>query len=316
MNIFLSKQIDLSDKETVVIGILNGLYSNKNENLYVSISLLGYAITGRFLNVKIQKDRTIINGIKEGLNSLIDREIIEVVDCNNNDYILSSKGLSIDTDKEKFVVIEQWEMQRIFEMGNKPFGIFDFFATIVGTINNTTKEWHMSQDAMIEVFGGSKRTINDYMQQLEEMKLLYIYRPKKRRTDGTFQNVNNSYGRYADKEKVMVSAMAYLGTIECEDTYSKIDRRAIKLRYNAYCGGAKKYENNPELVESLIQECIEYNKSLEFKPIEGGYDGEYQKGSPLDMSVFPNFTATFVEEDDDIWGEEYKDECDDTWDLY
>ena len=70
-------------------------------------------------------------------------------------------------------------MQRIFEMGNKPFGIFDFFATIVGTINNTTKEWHMSQDAMIEVFGGSKRTINDFMQQLEEMKLLYIYRPKK-----------------------------------------------------------------------------------------------------------------------------------------
>lgn len=310
MNLFLSKQIDLSDKETVVMGILNGLYSNKNENLYVSISLLGYAITGRFLNVKIQKDRTIISGIKEGLNSLIDREIIEVADCNNNDYILSSKGLSIDTDKEKFVVIEQWEMQRIFEMGNKPFGIFDFFATIVGTINNITKEWHMSQDGMVEIFGGSKTTVNSYLRQLEEMKLLYVYRPKKRRSDGTFQNVNNSYGRYADRDKVISSALEYIGTIECEDINSKIDRRAIKLRYNAYCNGAKKYQNNPDLVKSLIKECIEYNKSLEFKPIEGGYDGEFKQGEPLDMSVFPN---TSVKETYDIWGEPIDDEC---WDLY
>ena len=72
MNLFLSKNIELDDKETVVMAILNGLYSNKNENLYISISLLGYAITGRFLNIKNQKDRTIITGIKEGLNSLID----------------------------------------------------------------------------------------------------------------------------------------------------------------------------------------------------------------------------------------------------
>ena len=48
MNLFLSKHIDLSDKETVIMAILNGLYSNKNENLYVSINLLGHAITGRF----------------------------------------------------------------------------------------------------------------------------------------------------------------------------------------------------------------------------------------------------------------------------
>ena len=306
MNLFISKHIDLSDKEAVIIAILNGLYSNKNENLYVSTNLLGYAITGRFLNVKNQKDRTIVNGIKEGLTSLIDREIIEVIDCNNNDYILSSKGLTVNTEKEKFVVVEQWEMQRIFEMGNKPFSIFDFFATIVGTINNTTKEWHMSQDTMVEVFGGSKRTINDYLQQLEEMQLLYVFRPKKRRTDGTFQNVNNSYGRYADKEKVMLSAMAYVETIECEDTYSKIDRRAIKLRYNAYCNGAKKYENNPELVESLIQECIEYNKSLEFKPIEGGYDGEFKQGTTLYMSVFSHISEK--EKDEDIWGENINDE--------
>ena len=243
MNLFLSKNIDLNDKETVVMAILNGLYSNKNENLYISTNLLGYAITGRFLNVKNNKDRTIINGIKEGIDSLVERKIIEVVDCDRDNYILSSKGLSVNTEKENFVIIEQWEIQRIFEDGNKPFCIFNFFATIVGTINNKTKEWHMSQDSMVEIFGGSKTTVNSYLRQLEEMKLLYVYRPNKRRSDGTFKNVNNSYGRYADRDKVISSALEYIGTIECEDINSKIDRRAIKLRYNAYCNGAKKYQN-------------------------------------------------------------------------
>ena len=311
MNLFLSKNIDLNDKETVVMTILNGLYSNKNENLYTSTNLLGYAITGRFLNVKNNKDRTIINGIKEGIDSLIERKIIEVIDCDKDNYILSSKGLSVNTEKENFVIIEQWEIQRIFEDGNKPFCIFNFFATIVGTINNKTKEWHMSQDSMVEIFGGSKTTVNSYLRQLEEMKLLYVYRPNKRRSDGTFKNVNNSYGRYADRDKVISSALEYIGTIECEDINSKIDRRAIKLRYNAYCNGAKKYQNNPDLIKSLIKECIDYNKSLKFKPIEGGYDGEYKQGEPLDLSVFPNTT---IEETMDVWGKECEYD-DDLWDL-
>ena len=311
MNLFLSKNIDLNDKETVVMTILNGLYSNKNENLYTSTNLLGYAITGRFLNVKNNKDRTIINGIKEGIDSLVERKIIEVVDCDRDNYILSSKGLSVNTEKENFVIIEQWEIQRIFEDGNKPFCIFNFFATIVGTINNKTKEWHMSQDSMVEIFGGSKTTVNSYLRQLEEMKLLYVYRPNKRRSDGTFKNVNNSYGRYADRDKVISSALEYIGTIECEDINSKIDRRAIKLRYNAYCNGAKKYQNNPDLIKSLIKECIDYNKSLKFKPIEGGYDGEYKQGEPLDLSVFPNTT---IEETMDVWGKECEYD-DDLWDL-
>ena len=34
----------------------------------------------------------------------------------------------------------------------------------------------MSQDGMVEVFGGSKTTVNSYLRQLEKMKLLYVYR--------------------------------------------------------------------------------------------------------------------------------------------
>jgi hypothetical protein len=77
-------------------------------------------------------------------------------------------------------------MQKIFTESNKPFNVFMFFVYLMGTINNQTKEWHMSQDDMAVSWGASKRTINDYLVQLESMQLIYVYRHRKRRADGTY----------------------------------------------------------------------------------------------------------------------------------
>lgn len=131
-------------------------------------------------------------------------------------------------------------MQNIFERANKPFNVFSFFCSLIGTINNQTKEWHMSQDEMTTLLGYGKETVNDYLKQLEEMQLIYVYRHKKRRANGTYYKLNNSYGRYCDKEAVIAEALKYSETVVCEDFVEKLDRRAIKLRYNAYCEGAKK----------------------------------------------------------------------------
>ena len=64
--------------------------------------------------------------------------------------------------------------------------------------------------------------------------------------------------------------------------------------------GAKKYINNPVAVIALYRECLAYNKSLKYKPVEGYYDGEYKQGEPLDLSVFPDEVRN---EADDNWGE-------------
>ena len=53
-------------------------------------------------------------------------------------------------------------------------------------------------------------------------------------------------------------ALKYSDTVECEDFVEKLDRRAIKLRYNAYCEGAKKYINDPAAVIALYKECIRH----------------------------------------------------------
>lgn len=306
MKLFLSKDIKTDDKETVLLAILNGMYSTKQEYLITSIGLIGHEMTGRFLKTSIKRERVMINGVKEAMKSLIDKGVIEVIDQNNDDYVLSPKGLEVNTEKEHFVIVEQWEMQRIFERANKPFNVFSFFCCLLGTINSKTKEWHMSQDEMVIAWRYGKETINSYLEQLEEMQLIYIYRHKKRRTDGTYQKLNNSYGRYADKDSIIKAAQEYAESVECADFIEHIDRRAIKLRYNAYCNGAKKYKDNPDAVVALYKECELYNKSLKRNPVEGVYDGEWKQGEPLDLSVFPDYVVNGdmkVSDETGDWGE-------------
>lgn len=300
MKLFFDKQLNTNDKETALLAILNGMYSKKYDHLSTSISLIGYEMTGKFLKTSNKRERTIIDGIKGAIQSLVNNGIIEVINQNNDNYIFSGKGLEVNSDKNKFVVLEQWEMQRIFEKANKPFNVFSFFCSLIGTINNQTKEWHMPQDEMVSSWRFGKETINDYLEQLENMKLIYVYRHKKRRSNGTYHKLNNSYGRYCDKDAIIAEAQKYADTVECEDFFEKLDRRAVKLRYNAYCNDAKKYRNNKDAEIDLCRQCETYNRSLKYKPVEGCYDGEYKQGEPLDLSVFPDEVRNQV---DDNWGE-------------
>lgn len=303
LKIFISKEIDLDSKELSVIAALNGLYSNKQDYLITSVSSIGYFLSGSFLNKSVKRDRRIADNIKGALQSLNDRKIIEIVEQDGDNYIISNNGLEVDTENQKFVVVELWEMQHIFTNAKMPFNLFTFFVDLVGTINNKTQEWHMSQDDMASQWGCSKRTVNDYLEQLEEMKLIYLYRHRKRRTDGTYHKVNNSYGRYADASLVIQEAEKYVKSVECEDDYEKIDRRSIKLRYNAFCNGAKRYQNNPAAIMQLLEECRKYNKSLDYKPIETlDSDGKFKEADKLDLSVFDNIPQDFVESTDE-WGE-------------
>ena len=288
LKLFISKSRDLDEKEATVLMVLNGLYCNKHDYLITSAKGIGCMACGRFLDATFKKDRTILKNIKAGIKSLAEKGIITILDQNGDDYIISNNGLEVDTEKDKFVVVELWELQKIFAEANKPFNVFDFFLNLVGTINGKTKEWHMSQDEMVSFWGYGKETVNSYLEQLENMQLIYVYRHRKRRADGTYHKLNNSYGRYADRDMIIAEAQKYADTVECEDEFKKIDRRSIKLRYNAFCNGSKKYIDAPAALRDLYRECLQYNKSLKIKPIEGSYDGEWKQGEELDLTVFPS----------------------------
>ena len=301
--IFIDKDIGLDERELAVIAVLNGLYSTKHENLWTSVEFIGYGMTGRFLKTQNKKDRNIIWSIKEALKSLEKRGIITILDQDGDNYVISGKDLIVDTEDTYFTVIELWELQKIFQSTAKPFDVFEFFVCLIGTINNKTKEWHMSQDEMTVYWGYGKGTVNKYLEQLEGLHLIYVYRHRRRRADGTFHKLNNSYGRYADKKEIIIAANAYADGVECEEFFETLDRRSIKQRYNAFIKGSKKYKDESR-VKQLYEECIKYNKSLAKVPIEGTYEGEYKEGGLLDLSVFPQAKLeSDCEFELEVWGE-------------
>lgn len=271
-----------------VIAVLNYLQCSKHQYVSTSIIEIGFHLTGRWLDIR-GKDRRLYEGIREGLQLLIKNNIVKVFSQNGDYYVLYDENLSVDPVNEKFVVIYSNEMQKIFQESNKPFAVFRFFVLLMGTLNVKTKEWHMSQDGMAVNWEYSKSTVNGYFTQLEDMKLVYVYRHNKRRTDGTYRKINNSYGRYEDKEKIISEAESYAELIATEEDFKELDRRSIKMRYNSFRKGGKKYENNLPLIIELYSDCVLYNKSLEKNPIDVKGGEHLEPRQELDLSVFNKY---------------------------
>lgn len=286
--IFITKKYTFSEKEMAVIAVLNYLQCSKHQYVSTSIIEIGFHLTGRWLDIR-GKDRRLYEGIREGLQLLIKNNIVKVFSQNGDYYVLYDENLSVDPVNEKFVVIYSNEMQKIFQESNKPFAVFRFFVLLMGTLNVKTKEWHMSQDGMAVNCEYSKSTVNGYFTQLEDMKLVYVYRHNKRRTDGTYRKINNSYGRYEDKEKIISEAESYAELIATEEDFKELDRRSIKMRYNSFRKGGKKYENNLPLIIELYSDCVLYNKSLEKNPIDVKGGEHLEPRQELDLSVFNKY---------------------------
>lgn len=273
-------QPQYTGEEIAVFLILNYLQENKHDELFVSIDNIGYYLTGKFIDS--QTDKNLIKSIKKGFEGLKKEEDIIILNQNRNNYIVDGKSCYIDIKKYNFIVVQIEEIQKIFSsFGAYGFNVLRFFVNIIGTINKNSKSWHMTQDDMVLNWNFSKNTVNEYLCKLEELELLYTFRSRARRTDKPYHRVGNVYGRYKDKNLIIKEGMEYLSTIPYYKTkrYS-IDRTSIKLRYNHFVNGSKKYNDRKE-VDKLRKDCIRYNDSFKDFPND---NIDY-----LDLSVFKEY---------------------------
>lgn len=308
VNIGIRKNLQpqYTGEEIAVFLILNYLQNDKNENLFISVDAIGYFLTGKFIDSQCNKN--LIKGIKKGFERLNKEEDIQILEQNRNNYIIDSKSCRVDTQKYNFIIVHLWEIQKIFSsLGAYGFNVLRFFVNIIGTINGDSKSWHMTQDDMVLRWGFSKNTVNEYLYKLEELKLLYTFRSKARKIDETFHRVGNVYGRYGDKDLVTKEGIQYLSTVPNRliKPYH-FNRTSVKLKYNKFLQGSKKYDSHEE-VEKLYIECIGYNDSFKTHPND---DIDY-----LDLSVFKEYGFDIpiyeskksnkkkIDPDNDDWGE-------------
>ena len=297
-------QPQYTGEEIAVFLILNYLQNDKNENLFISVESIGYFLTGRFIDS--QTDKNLIKGIKRGFEGLKKEEDVTILEQNRNNYIINSMSCRVDTKKYNFIIIQLWEIQKIFSsLGAYGFNVLRFFVNIIGTINGNSKSWHMTQDDMVLSWGFSKNTVNEYLCKLEELKLLYTFRSKARKADETFHRVGNVYGRYNDKELVRQEGVQYLSTVPNRPIKNYfIDRTSIKLRYNHFVNGSKKYNDRKE-VDKLRKDCIRYNDSFRDFPNDNidYLDLSVFKEYGFDIPIYENKKSNKNKIIDDDWGE-------------
>lgn len=90
-------------------------------------------------------------------------------------------------------------------------------------------------------------------------------------------------------EKIIAEAESYAELIATEEDFKELDRRSIKMRYNSFRKGGKKYENNLPLIIELYSDCVLYNKSLEKNPIDVKGGEHLEPRQELDLSVFNKY---------------------------
>ena len=266
--IFLKKSI-VENKNITSEGILAyaGLVimsNNQLDKLFTNISMIEFAL--KITNN--DKDRTFKDKIKRGLINLSENDVVEIIseteDFKANDgIIIKLNNLRIDTKKEKFILMNMKEIVTILRIKDGKLDIdklLRYAIILIGTINNNSKVGFTTTEDLAK-----KSCISDwiiktkYNKLLEENCIIYTHRCDKsvKCFDGTIRKVNNTYGRYSDKELVIREAQGFYREIVGKNITGN-DARGIKQKYNNL---TKKIDNGYTPTEEEIQE-MNYKISL------------------------------------------------------
>ena len=176
----------------------------------ISYSQASYYLTG---STKYSKRFPVY--IKNGIDALIQKEVVRKIESSKSEYIIDCSSLWDDTKDTSFVIIDFYEIRKIFQITDcNSFQLLRYFLVLIGTISSSIDVWIDSLDHKSRVVGNmtieyisdlsgiSPRTIKEYNRILENNQLLYIFRQDDFLLSADDKNISrmaNVYGRPDDK---------------------------------------------------------------------------------------------------------------------
>ena len=272
MTLFLNKETvtsDMSDNALLAYVALRQAMSDSitivdksTTKMYVSSEQLCYNLTDSFA-------AGYLSMIEKGIAELQDRELITVEDAGRHGWVFDVEKLYLDTKKQYFVMVEDWEVKKILTCEqitycNKRVSLMRYFIALISTFDNSSsveygagKIGHMTIDFIAAQAHTSLRTAKRYNDELSDLKLIYIYRTNdKLLIDGKLKQIKNTYSRYKYKEICIAfgenaESQGYIHQVVIpRKNKEQADRnRSLGAKYNAllnwYIGGeAYKYDEN------------------------------------------------------------------------
>jgi hypothetical protein len=211
-----------------------------------------------------------------------------------NDFVIDISELQIVQVKAKgsesyYSVINDDYIKELLSSDLKyKIDIIRFYCYLTTTLTKSGDKMGVgftSYEAMSEDIGISRQTISKYMDKLEELRIIYIYRSTDAICiDNIARNIPNAYGDIVNKDKILNVGRSY------EENYGvnakhikntkKSSSRSASIKYNILKNdlittGEIRYKK--EELKEIYKTLVKHNERYE-------YDKSLQK----DLSIFEN----------------------------
>lgn len=233
MNIlFMKREIieseNLTEKGIAVYIALRRIMQKDINEYFASYNMIAYQLTGVGKN-----KRAIIDSVKEGLQELIDKNLVSVIEkIGINEFVLELSQIHLNAEEDCFTKIEEEEVRKIFSIENKTdkIKLLRYFAALVGTFNNAegySKVGYMTQDYFVSRNIMSKSQIYVATKVLEDNDLIFVYRSGKIIIDvnGSIKKITNCYGRAKDENFISSFARQHERTCGLTD-----EKKVVRMK--------------------------------------------------------------------------------------
>lgn len=263
------------DMLLVYIG-LRRIMDSETDEYYSSLGYLTYSLIGKQIT-----NKSLTNSITSGIEKLIVKGLVsyteDIKDMRKNEWTLNLSNLHIGKVKNKepsefYTVIK---FDHIFTIINSTFKeklkllfFYCYICTTMQKVGFKVGVGFTSYKDMSAAIHISRQTISKYMDKLEDMKIIHIYRSNDAvKTSDGIKEISNTYGDIDIKDKVILVGK------EFEETYGENKKiikstrqsrsRSASAKYNIIVNDLMatgeiryKYEDMKEIYEILV----DYNK--------------------------------------------------------
>lgn len=257
---------------------------------YVNSHYLAYLLSGLY-----HVDSKLTNAICNGVDGLAEKNLITIVHKNNknDEWIINlaqlkkENWISKDNSNKKFYsAIDEMDIHKILNYNKnyytKSISLVKFYSYLLSTLSKTNgTNWtkgvgFTSIGEMSDTICHSTKTVSQYLKQLEEMKLIFIYRSKDmiKYSSGEINMITHTYGKYTDKEVIIKAGREHDANYG-HNTKKEMKRikkdvgdktRGYSQMYSTIRKRLDKGENIPydyDLCKDIYFAMVEFNKRYE-----------------------------------------------------
>ena len=264
------------------------------DEYFVSLGLLSYELAGKQV-----LHRSITTSLLSGLRHLSDNGFIQHLDANfktkRDNWIINLSKLYIDTkmktNESYFSIVNSDHILKLINSDLKEkLTLIKFYCYVMTTITKTGDKGGVGFTSYVDMatgFGSCRQTISKYMTTLEEYRILYIYKSKYAllNGDGGIQEISNTYGDIANKDKIISVGMQY------EEMYGGDKNRVVSGKRSSSRSASVRY--------SYIQKDVAAGREIRYSydELNDIYETllshnkryEHENGSQKDLSIFREY---------------------------